>query len=396
MAHRLRVLVDARMLLGRFSGVARLVTRLIDQLSVMPDVQVVALCGNEPYKPWADRADVEVMISDFTRRDRSPIRRLWWESQRLHHWISRSGADVFHATWNSGVPRRCGMASVLTIHDLIGWDETTNGLISRVSRACLRQSLKSSAQRADRIITVSGFTADQVTRKLCLDPKRMRVIHNGVDAAKPVPHSLLTAACPYLLYVGGHEPRKNLEAVFGALNRYWSKVDSSMELHLTGSADQLSPAARDAYQRLQHDGRIQFLGSPNDDQLAREYAGAAALIMLSRAEGFGLPVVEAMACGCPVIAARMGALPEIVSDAGILVDPDNADAVCDSILQVARPPHRRILISRGLERAAQFSWQQTAEAYLHEYRLAAMSRSAQSIGAVKIEPGTLAIPLVCT
>jgi hypothetical protein len=108
MAGNLRVLIDARMMLGRFSGVARMVTRLIETLLAVPNVRVVALCGNEPYEPWANHTDLEMIVSDFSRKDRSPTRRLWWEATRLRLWIAQSGADVFH-------PRAGGLRPVPTV-----------------------------------------------------------------------------------------------------------------------------------------------------------------------------------------------------------------------------------------------------------------------------------------
>jgi glycosyltransferase involved in cell wall biosynthesis len=167
--------------------------------------------------------------------------------------------------------------------------------------------------------------------------------------------------------------------VFDSLGRYWLQYDPAMELHLTGCADQLSNAAGRAYQQLDHRGRIQFLGTPGDEELAREYAGATALLMLSRAEGFGLPVMEAMAHGCPVIAARCGALPEIVGNAGNLVDPDDIEQIVGSIHAIAHQPLLAAeLIAKGRRRAGHFTWRRAAEAYFREYQLAATTAAVNA------------------
>lgn len=378
MPHSLRVLIDARMLMGRFSGVARMVTRLVEHLARMPHVRVVALCGSLPYEPWMGRNDLEMIVSDFSPKDRSPLRRLLWEATRLRHWIAQSGADVFHATWNTGIPFRCPVPAVLTVHDIIPWSEPAFGFSAHVEKACYRSSLRSSVRRAQRVMTVSGFTADKIVQTLRLDPSQTRVIHNGVDAPTKLAHAQTRAVRPYVLYVGGHEPRKNIESVFKALERYWLQHDPTMELHLTGSPHQLSSAARSAYDALGDDRRIQFLGAPGDEELAREFSQATALLMLSRAEGFGLPVIEAMAHGCPVIAAHCGSLPEIVGDAGILVGPDDVSLIADSIHIIAGfPGLADSLIDRGRQRAAQFTWHRAAESYAREYELA-LSNDAQS------------------
>ncbi len=379
MAGNLSVLIDARMMIGRFSGVARMVTRLVENLTTMPNVRVIALCGSEPYGPWASRSDIELIVSDFSRRDRSPARRLLWEATKLRTWIVRSGADIFHATWNTGVPFRSHVPTILTVHDVIPWDEPVRGLSSRVERSCYRYSFGVSVRRTQRVVAVSGFSADQIARKACIDPSRMRVIYNGVEVPRTVVDAAPRAERRYLLYVGGCEPRKNLEGVFIALERYWLKYDSEMELHLTGSANQLSNVASQAYELLGNDSRIHFLGSPSDEELAREYSNATALLMLSRAEGFGLPVIEAMAHGCPVIAARCGALPEIVGDAGILIDPGDVELIAGSIHKIARSPGLASeFIALGRQRAENFTWKRAAEAYLREYQIAASNVAANA------------------
>lgn len=371
MAATLRVLIDARMLLGRFSGVGRVVTRLVENLVCLPNVQVVALCGDEPYEPWIGRHDVEMLVSDFSRRDRSPVRRLIWEATRLRKWISKSHAGVFHATWNTGVPFRCPLPSVLTIHDVIPWGEPCFGLSARAAFGMYRYSLRASASRAQRLTAVSGFTAVEIARRIPIEPARIRIVYNGVEQPKTVVASQPVPQRPYVLYVGGHEPRKNLESVFGALAHCWSEYDPTMELHLTGTLDQLGSGARSAYDELGFKERIRFLGSPSDDELGREYRGAKALLMLSRAEGFGLPIVEAMSYGCPVIAARCGCLPEIVGEAGILVDPGDVTQIADCIYKIVSSPETtERLVEKGRLRAAQFSWRRAAESYLREYQLA--------------------------
>jgi alpha-1,3-rhamnosyl/mannosyltransferase len=284
---------------------------------------------------------------------------------------------VFHATWNTGVPFRCPVPAVLTVHDVIPWDEPVCGFSTLAARTCYRYSLGTSVRRAQRVAAVSGFSADRIARKAGIDPSRMRVIYNGVEDAKATVAAAPRTERPYLLYVGGFEARKNLESVFRAMSRYWVQYDPAMELHLTGSPNQLSYVASQAYEPLGYDDRVRFLGSPGDDELAREYASATALLMLSRAEGFGLPVIEAMAYGCPVIAARCGALPEIVGDAGILVAPDDIERIVGSIHNIAHQPGLAgELIAQGRRRAEHFTWKRAAEAYLHEYQSAASNAVA--------------------
>ncbi|MDO8630548.1 MAG: glycosyltransferase family 1 protein [Phycisphaerales bacterium] len=378
---RLRVLIDARMLLGRFSGVARVVTRLVDTLARYDDLRIVALCGDEAYEPWSHRTDIDIIVSDFSRRDRSPIRRMLWEGTRLRGWIRRAGPDLFHAAWNHGVPARCPVPAILTIHDLIPWQEPQACFSNHLQLACYRHAIRTSARRASSITTVSAFTRRTVLERLRVEESCVSVVPNGVDQppliSGPTPQRVQAErpSRPYVLYVGGHEDRKNVETILAAMESYWARFDSSLELRLTGAPDALSQPAAEVYRRIPGAAPIRFLGSPNDEELACQYASAGALLMLSRAEGFGLPVLEAMAHGCPVIAARAGALPEVIAEAGILVDPSDADAAAGAIRQVLTSSDlAQRLAQRGRDRASFFSWKITADAYRNLYRAAASGR----------------------
>jgi len=357
----LRVLVDARMMIGRFSGVGRYVTRLIDELAAQDGIEVAALCAAGGADAWLERDDVETIISSFTRADRPASRRVEWDALYLRQIVRDSGADVFHATWNTGIPALCPVAAVLTIHDLIPWRDPEAHFATRWQKSCYRYAQRASARRAAKIITVSDFVRREVIRELSVDPAKIRAVHNGVDLPDS---SDLGDAVPnrYLLYVGGKEPRKNLAGLFAAMQKYWEQHTDRVLLHLTGSADGLDPQAQRAFARLSCKDRVRFLGDVDDAELRRQYGSAQALITLSLDEGFGLPVLEAMAHGCPVIAAKRAALPEVVGQAGVLVDPDDTHAVVSAIRRVMTDgDHRRVLIDRGRCQAERYTWRRTAE-----------------------------------
>jgi len=390
MSRPLRILIDARMLIGRFSGVARMVTKLVDGLARRDDCKVMALCGREPFEPWSRRDDIKLISTGFNRRDRTPIRRLWWEETKLSNVIRRSGADVFHATWNSGVPPFCRIPSVLTIHDLIPWDAATNSLTARWQRSCYRRAVNASAKRAKLITTVSQYVAGVVAAKFSVSRDRVVTIYNGVDTPSlSIDSGSGKKNAPFVLYVGGHEERKNVAGLFKAMTEYWKRLDPSLELHLTGDANSLAPNASDIFHKLPPSAPVRFLGTPSDAALADEYSGASALLMLSRDEGFGLPVLEAMAHGCPVLAANRSALPEVVGNAGVLVDPADSKAIAEELDRVLKSPeHGSDLIDNGRRRAQEFSWERTIELLLDSYRRAIgmTRRSAQFSNNALAEP----------
>ncbi len=370
----LRVMIDARMLIGRFSGVARFVTRLTDHLARTHGVQVVALCGAEAYEPWLDRDDIEVVPSGFAKRDRTAGRRLRWEGMQLRRLIKAANVDVFHATWNTGVPALSPVPVVLTIHDLIPWFTPAGHFATRLQQRCYRRAIRASARRATLVTTVSDYVRQQVISTLPVLRRQVRTIHNGVDLPEGEPSDIVSPGRRYVLYVGGHECRKNVAAVLRAMERFWKANGDSYELRLTGNESSLCADASAALSDVSDRSRVRFLGAVDDAELSRQYRHAHALLMLSGDEGFGLPVLEAMAHGCPVIASRCASLPEVVGDSGMLVDADDAAAVCAALDTLAdASPERAALIRGGRDRARQFAWSVTASRFHDAYRDAAAS-----------------------
>ncbi|MCK4659850.1 MAG: glycosyltransferase family 4 protein [Phycisphaerae bacterium] len=421
----IRVMIDARMCDGRRDGVSRYVTRLIRELCRHDGVTPVALCG-ERVSDELREPGVELCITDFSRVFLPAHRRLWWEQVRLPSIIRQAGVDLYHATWNTGVPLRCPVPAVLSVHDLIPLsglmlrDTCTDGRVahgfsrggresanhscppplkrwatrlkrwathvsvirrisgnralagyfpSRLHRWAYVASLRVAVRQARCIVTVSDYVRNECLNRLNVSADRLRTIHNGVDPVADRAADPELREKNYVLYVGGPEKRKNIAATLQAMDHLWRSQGDAPEFWLTGSLDRQCSAARLAYQRLQYPERVRFLGSPNDAELSRLMVSARALLLLSAAEGFGLPVLEAMACGCPVIVSNRASLPEVAGDAGMIVDPHDSAAVAEAISKVLQDDGLRAeLIGCGLRRAAMFSWGKTAREIAEVYR----------------------------
>jgi glycosyltransferase involved in cell wall biosynthesis len=220
-----------------------------------------------------------------------------------------------------------------------------------------RALLPAIARRAQLLITVSEFSKRELTDVLGADPERIAVVPNGVDARfSPAADQAAARAAyglerPYVLVVGTRIARKNLGALAGAARRLEA---AGLELVHAGSGR--------GYMRPEHAGALRELGYVAEEHMPGIYAGALALALPSLYEGFGLPCLEAMACGTPVVAADRGALPETTAGAALLADPEDPAAFAVALERlIGHDELRRDLVQRSLEHARHFTWRRTAE-----------------------------------
>jgi glycosyltransferase involved in cell wall biosynthesis len=297
------------------------------------------------------------------RLGRGLIRELAWYPFGLPRRAATVRADVLHCPMPLAPPRRVTPPVVLTINDGIVWDHPE--WLTRAHALHARLVLAPAAQHAARILVPSEHTRERVLAHVRgLAEERVAVTPYGVDprfSAGPGP----AGAEPYVLAVGTLQPRKNLEAALRAFER----LGDAHRLVVVGARgwrdDELlvrvhgSPAA----------GRIELLGRVDDAELLALYRGAGCLLYPSRAEGFGFPPLEAMACGTPVVCTAAGSLPEVTGDAALVVDPDDDVGLADAVERVlADPAPWR---AAGLARVARFSWARCAELTAAAYAAAA-------------------------
>jgi glycosyltransferase involved in cell wall biosynthesis len=320
----LRVGIDVSPLELTAAGTARYLRKLLDRL---------------------DGVDVYQYGMSGTSRAHKVLRDTGWYLGALPRRAARDGVDVLHCPAHRG-PLRSRVPLVLTVHDLavLRHPRTFN----RWTRTYSRLVLPRLARAAARVIAVSAFTAREAVELLGVDESRLRVIPHGVEAPfLPEGHA---AEGEYVLAVATREPRKNLERVAEAARR------AGIELRVVGALGW-------------GDVRVESLGFVDDDWLAELYRGAVALVYPSLYEGFGLPVLEAMACGTPVVTSTGSAPAELADGAAVLVDPLDVEAIAAGIQEAAR--RREELRAAGLERARGYTWEAAARATTEVYREAA-------------------------
>jgi glycosyltransferase involved in cell wall biosynthesis len=242
---------------------------------------------------------------------------------------------------------------VFTIHDLIHLRMPEERSLAK--RIYFHSVVLPAARRAYCVLTVSEYSRREILSWTGLSPERVVVTPNGVDPSYSPEGPAKDFGARYLLYVGNRKPHKNLDRMFEAFR---GVRDQKVLLVLTGDPepDVLERAARAGIV-----SRLIFSGVLPDAEMPSLYRGAEALIIPSLLEGFGLPVIEAMASGTPVIAARTTALPEVAGDAAILVDPLNVAEIRDGMEAAAgNQPLRGELRARGLRRVSEYTWERAA------------------------------------
>jgi glycosyltransferase involved in cell wall biosynthesis len=283
-----------------------------------------------------ERLELETVAFGGAGRAAVLARELWWYPLRLS---ALSGADLLHCTTYYG-PVRPRIPTVVTVHDLAvlrhpeAFPRWTRAYVPRVVPHVLRS--------ARRVIAVSEFTASELEVLLGVPREKIRVVPNGVDASFTTDGPRADGA--YVLAVGTLEPRKNLTRAIEAA------ALAGVELRVVGARGWGGVDASGPH--------VTWLGGVDDAELARQYRGSLCVVYPSLYEGFGIPVLEAMACGAAVVTSRGGATEEVAGDAAVLVDARDPAAIAAGIEEaIAR---RADLRGLGLERARAFSWDDTA------------------------------------
>ncbi len=350
--------IDARKL-GDF-GIGTYIRNLIAGLAEIDrENRYVVFVGRE--------APLDLPENFRTVVERSPvysIRELVALSWRLH----RLDLDLYHAT-HYVLPAVVPCRAVVTIHDIIHL-LYPQFLPNRLAFLYAQRMIRRSLQRGERIIAVSQNTKSDLVEYFGVDGRKIRVIYNGVEETfrrhlepEEVRRRLATLGLqpPYLLFVGNPKPHKNLENVVRAYALAQALCDFEEPLVCVGDR-QGDFKIRQIAEQLGVGGKVRLLGHVDQPLLPAVYQGATLFLYPTLYEGFGLPVIEAMASGVPVITSNGSALREIASGYAELVEPLDVDAMAQAIAGLMGDPARRQdLAQLGLKRAADFRWRRTAE-----------------------------------
>lgn len=353
------IILDARTANDHFPGIGRYVVNLARALHhVAPNLDLKLLvdpAAAASRLALPDLTRLACPISPFT------VRQQW----RVPQMLRAQHTALYHSPYYL-MPYRAGVPMIFTCHDLIPLIKPD--YYTFMQRLIFRLTHWLALHTTRVTIAVSESTRRDLLRFFRVRADRIVVVPEAVDAHfTPQAAAAIDAvrqkyALPdrYVLYFGSNKPHKNLPRLVAALFK------SEIHLVIAGQWDARYPEAK---RLAAQNERVQFIGPVNDDDLPALYSGARLFVFPSLYEGFGLPVLEAMACGAPVACSHTSSLPEVIGEAGVSFDPLDVQSIGDAIAQVIDDRDLQLALhERGLQRAAQFTWERTAQQTLGVYQ----------------------------
>jgi glycosyltransferase involved in cell wall biosynthesis len=365
----MRILIDYRPALRQRSGVGEYIVRLLQALVTVKAPGDELAVFSSSWKDRVERRDLDPGVEVVDKRIPVRVLNRLWHGRGWPVVEQLAGEfDVVHAASPVLIPTR-EAAQVITVYDLdfLSNPERTWAEMRRDYGRLVEDHTK----RADHVIVISAYTAGEVHQRLGVPMSRITVCRPGAPKWTPRKSATTSSLTPgegYILFVGTLEPRKNVGGLLEAYAQLLQRRPDAPRLILAGRDIPLSKPWLEMLTRPPLAGKATHLGYVKDDEREALFKGASMLVLPSFNEGFGLPVLEAMTVGVPVVASARGAVPEVLGDAGLLVDPDDPEALSAAMERMLTDTAlARLSAARGLRRRRLFDWTTAARALRGAY-----------------------------
>lgn len=372
----MRIAVNARFLLAnKLEGIGRFTFETLQRITRNHPEHEFIFLFDRPYSPEFIFAPNVTPVVLFPQA-RHPFLYYWFFNFSVTRALKKHKADLFLST-DGYLSLRTNVPQVAVMHDLafIHFKEGIN----KLEEAYYNYFFPKYAHKAKRLVAVSNYTKQDIVTEFNINPNKIDVVYNAPSKGfVPLNNDLqnevrekFSAGLPYFCYVGAMHPRKNVETLLEAFDAFKTSTQSNFKLVIVGRKAWQNEGIDRAYQNMKHQQDVIFTGRVSEADLYNITASAFAMVYIPFFEGFGLPIVEAMACDVPVITSNVTSMPEVADEAGILVSPIDAKEVAQAMINLASDSNlyqQKKLASA--KRKHDFSWDESADKLWNSLMLA--------------------------
>jgi glycosyltransferase involved in cell wall biosynthesis len=366
-----RIGIDCRVLSEELTGIGHYLFNVLTNLLEIDKTNQYYLYSHQDF-PFPDYPNCHKRIGSKSKL----LSSTWWLFTEGHRLIKQDSLDVFWAPWPFLPPWKLAKKIAIIVPDLT-WKRYPQTIHWKILALC-QLLARHSIHQSDVIFVISLATQDDLKKFYPNTKAQIHLAYNGLNKGfvpmdRPNSSSFISkkykCSSKYILNVGTVEPRKNILTLLKAFHFLKSNFKVPHELLIAGAKGWKNSEIYSEYKKLNLENDVKFLGYIPQEDVSQLYSGAEVFVFPSLYEGFGFPVLEAMACGCPVVASNVSSIPEVLGDAGILIDdPKDHEAFANQIYALLKDEKlRNQLITKGLERAKIFSWDKTAQRILEVF-----------------------------
>lgn len=362
----MRIAVNTRLLLkGKLEGIGWVAFETLRRMVMAhPEVEFYFIFDRQPDPMFLFADNVKPVV--LFPQARHPFLFIWFFELSIPHALKKIDADLFYSP-DGYLSLRSKVPQVVEFHDL-NFEHFPEDM-PKIHLWHYKKFFPKFARKAERIVTVSEFSKQDIVKCYGVDPEKIDVAYNGVNEIfapltaeqQDQVRAKYSEGHPYFMFVGSLHPRKNLARLFTAFDRFKSRNKNDVKLVIVGEKRWWTEPIQKAFSAMSCKDDVIFTGRLSAEDLHQVTAAAVASVYVSYFEGFGIPILEAFKSDTPVITSNVTSMPEVAGGAALLVDPFNEDDIAEAMAKVLDENVRKELIEKGRIRAMDFSWDKAAE-----------------------------------